>query len=140
VTGAVLLGGQGIADGATFTSYRGTFEPSGVVRFDLKKTANGKSVVNFKWARLPLDCENGPETTGSRLLFEVQVERRQFFASAVDDPDNPGARLELEGELVGTDRAKGTLRIRGRRVPVDQGPRQNCDSGVLSWSARTQPG
>lgn len=128
------------AVGAGDTSrYRGAFELTGTMSFILKKSREGKFVFKYSWDDFPLLCESGPETSSSFLESRQKVENRRFSATAVDNPQNPGARLSLNGKLVGPRRAEGTLRIRGDRVPIDpEGDRKRtCESGRVAWTAKT---
>ena len=115
--------------------YEGAFVPSGTLSFVVKKSGDGKKVVNYRWDDFPLDCRGGDEKSSSFLEFSIRVRRGKFSTVAVDNPDNPGARLQLEGRLIGRNNAKGTMRLEGRRVPVDGPGRENCDSGRLNWTA-----
>jgi len=117
------------------SKYKGDFEETGTMSFTLKQSQNGKKVINFSWVQFPLRCQGGAGTLSSRLLFGQQVKRKHFSAEAVDDPDNPGARLSMEGKLIGQNDASGTLRIRGKRVPLNGGARRECESGTVGWRA-----
>ena len=121
--------------GGDRSTYKGAFETTGTMRFILERTDGGKRVINFRWVRFPLACEGGSETSSSYLEFRQKVENRRFSAEAVDNPDNPGSRLSMEGRLVGPSKAVGTLRIRGKRVPLDGPGRDECDSGTVGWRA-----
>jgi hypothetical protein len=120
------------------TRYLGSFESSGTLQFVVKKTDRGKKVFNFRWTDFPLDCKGGEDTSSNGLTFGVRVRNGRFETQAVDNPDNPGSRLFLEGRLEGVS-ASGTMRLRGKRVPVDGPGRKECDSGTVDWSASQDP-
>jgi len=106
--------------------------------FELKKSRNGKTVVKYTWEDFPLLCDSGPKTSSDFLAFGQKVRRGKFDAVAVDNQSNPGARLKLEGKLKGPRNAEGTLRIEGKRVPLDGGGKDRCDSGKVAWTAQKQ--
>ena len=135
----VLFTPAGAGAGQAKTKYAGAFNPSGTLSFVVKPTNNGKKVFRFAWQAFPLDCKGGPETSSNRLNFAVRVKDKRFHAEAVDDAANPRAFLTLDGKFEGGGTASGTMRIKGRRVPVDSGGRANCDSGKRGWSAARAP-
>lgn len=125
------------AVGAGRTSkYTGDFAVTGTMSFQLKKSRDGKFVFKYSWDDFPLLCESGLQTSSSFIENRQNVKDRRFKATAVDNQSNPGARLSLRGKLVGPRRAEGTLRIRGDRVPIDSGGKDQCESGRVEWTAR----
>ncbi len=121
--------------GLNRSMYRGDFEETGRMSFTLERFQNGKRVINFSWKQFPLDCQGRARTSSGHLEFSQKVERRRFSAEAVDDADDPGSRLSMAGRLVGQRNAQGTLRIRGKEVPLDNGSVRNCESGTVGWTA-----
>ncbi len=117
--------------------YFGGFEGTGDLSFVVKKSKNGKKVFNFKWVGFPLDCQGAPETSSNKLSFSVKIEKNKFRTQAVDNQDKPGALLKLKGKLKGKSLANGSMRIEGKRVPVDSGGTAKCDSGKVGWTAST---
>lgn len=121
--------------GAAKRSYAGEFATSGTLAFDVKKSKRGKKVVEFRFKRFPLDCERGPNTVSGGLTFAVDVKRRKFETVALENPDNPKAKLKLDGRLQGRTAAKGSMSVEGRKVLVTQGKRDRCSSGDVPWTA-----
>jgi len=120
--------------GAAGKKYQGLFEAGGTNSFTLKKTDNGKKVVNYEWVSFPLSCDGGPATSTNGLSFGVRVRNDKFEATATPSSEEK-SKLTLKGEFVGANSAKGTMRIEGSKVPVDGGGRDRCDSGKVAWTA-----
>lgn len=117
------------------SKYRGDIDPSGRIAFKVVKAAGKQKVDKLKWAKLPVRCDGKKETTSNGLGFKVRVKDGVFDASAVlGDAANPDAKAEIHGELNGHD-ATGTIKVSGKKLPLDGGLTGDCRSGKLDWSA-----
>jgi hypothetical protein len=95
---------------------------------------------DFVFLDLPLNCE-GSEKTISGELDDMDLNNRKFSNKIVVGPrDNPRFKIKVKGELPEQegDVATGFLKIKGRKVPTDQGGERRCTSGKNSWSATGQ--
>jgi hypothetical protein len=133
VGSALLLAGA--ATGKT-TRYRGPIRPSGALSFKLTKKHDILRLRNgFSFSRLPLECSGGHETTSGSLTFPVNVHHRRF--KAVAKSHSGSASLVMKGAFKHHFRkAAGTIRIRGKNVPLDSGGKGHCDSGVRPFRVR----
>ena len=120
--------------GAAGKKYEGAFETGGTNSFTLKKTNNGKKVMNYDWALFSLDCDGGPKTSTNGLSFGVKVKNDKFEAVATPSTADK-VKLTLKGEFTDGSSAEGTMRIEGSKVPVDGGGKDSCDSGKVAWTA-----
>jgi hypothetical protein len=113
-------------------SYAGNVGGGGVVGFNLKKKNNGKkSVKNFTFLEVPIECAEGANTASGELTFKMKVVQRQFSGTAESDS---GGQLEVEGTVNGGG-SNGTLRVFGS-VPLDSGATgTDCDTGTRDWNA-----
>ncbi len=116
--------------------FQGEFATGGTNSFTLKKAKNGKKVFNYEWVGFSLACDGGPETSSNGLTFKVAVKKKKFEAVATPNEAAPEkAKLTLSGKFTGKNTAEGTMRIKGSKVPLDGGGRDNCDSGKVAWTA-----
>lgn len=122
--------------GAATKVYVGQFETSGEVQFKVVKTNNGKKIKDFNWFQFPLNCEGDPNTSTNGLSFAPKVQNSKFEAVAIADDNGLDAKLKVTGTLKGSGKARGTLEIDGRKVPVDNDPSPDkCSSPKTSWTA-----
>ena len=118
---------------AATRGYSGGLEPSGELSFDLKHKRGVKTVKDFAFAAVPVDCAEGTSTTSGHLTFGMRLEGKEFGTRA---DDGQGSRLRVSGKLKQRGkRAEGKLRIHGE-VPTEDGARgTSCDTGALLWDA-----
>lgn len=133
VGSALLLAGA--ATGET-THYRGPIRPSGTLSFKLTKKHDILRLRNgFSFSRLPLLCLRRNETTSGSLTFPVNVHHKKF--KAVAKSHSGSASLVMKGTFRHHFRkAVGTIRIQGKKVPLDSGGKGDCDSGVRPFRVR----
>jgi hypothetical protein len=131
---AIALAAPSAVGAAGKKKYEGVFEAGGTNSFTLKKTNNGKKVMNYEWASFPLACDGGPQTSTNGLNFGVKVKKGEFEAVATPSTAEK-VKLTLKGEFTGPTSAEGTMRIAGSRVPVDGGGKDSCDSSKIRWTA-----
>lgn len=117
--------------------YKGKADPDGRVGFKLMKGGGKKKVDGFKWAKIPVDCGGkGEQSASNKLGFTVRVKPdRTFETKAVLGPaDAPAAKVKVKGTVKGKE-AFGTLHIRGKALPLDNGKTGDCKSGPVDWFA-----
>jgi hypothetical protein len=121
---------------AKTTEYSGPIKPSGALSFKLTQKPDFTRLRNgFSFSKLPVRCSGHNETTSGHLTFPIKVEHRHFTATA--KTRHGGASLVLKGKFTpGYQGAKGTIRIRGKRVPIDSGGRHRCGSGVRKFRVK----
>lgn len=121
--------------GAATRDYSGPIKSGGEVAFELVKKKKGKFVAKFEWRGLPVDCKRGPNTSAGNLTFRVPVKKKRFSTTAiVGKPEKPDARARITGSFTAR-QAKGSISVKGSKVPVAQGNPDNCSSGKARWSA-----
>ncbi len=126
-------------DAAT-KNYGGGFDPSGNLEFKLEKTNHGKKIKGFKFFALPIQCDSGPNTVSGKITFDIKVEDNKFEAVAKSDNPDSEAKLILDGKLKGGGNAKGTLKVKGDNVNVDNPVKRgsdSCASPKTEWTAST---
>jgi len=131
------------AAAATTARYRGSFQPSGSLRFALDHRGGHRWVTRFAFSQFPLaNCDHGANTETSSLSYDVRVKDRSFHTvGIVGHRKRPRSELILRGTLGKHGHASGTMRVFGSAVPVDdtsKSAHDRCDSGVVDWSARRQ--
>jgi uncharacterized alpha/beta hydrolase family protein len=117
--------------------YKGKADPGGRVAFKLVKGGGKKQIDKFKWAKIPVDCGGkGDQTTSNKLGFMVKVKANKTFSTkAVLGPtSDPEAKVKIEGSVAGKS-ATGTMHIRGKALPLDNGKTGDCKSGLVDWNA-----
>jgi hypothetical protein len=136
---AVALLAPATVDAAT-KNYGGGFDPSGNLEFKLEKTKHSKKVKGFKFFALPVQCDSGPNTVSGKITFAIKVKRKKFEAVATSDNPDSEAKLSLYGKFTGGGNAKGTLKVKGENVNVDNPVRRGsdtCASPKTNWTAST---
>ena len=119
--------------------FQGVFATGGTNTFTLKKTKNGKKIFNYEWVGFALVCDGGPRTSSNGISFKIAVRKHKF--EAVASPSDPKqAKLSIAGKFTSKTTAKGTMRLQGTKVPVDQGGKDRCDSGKVAWNAERLSG
>ena len=118
-TGAAVLG-----------KFEGTIDNGGTVKFKLVKNNGKKSVRNWTWEDMPVDCASGGPTSSGFFPFGMRVRQGEFKGAGVlGPPQNPDAVARVRGEINGAS-ANGTFRVSG---DIPEG--NNCESGKEDWSA-----
>lgn len=120
--------------------FKGKADPGGRVSFKLEKGGGKKKIENFKWAKIPVDCGGkGNQTTSNKLGFAVKVKPDKTFSTTavLGSADKPDAKVKIEGTVAGK-KAKGTMHIRGKALPLDNGKTGDCKSGRVDWGAQRQ--
>lgn len=120
--------------------YLGAVQPSGEIAMTLKKSKSGKkSILNLDWDQVPVTCKGGTQKTSSgAFTFKVPVKQNEFTGRGVlGNPNNPDARAVIKGKIKTAKKIKGNIRLDGKKLPVDQGGTDNCDSERLRWKATT---
>lgn len=134
VVGGMLL----LAAGATgkTSRYTGPIQPSGTLRFVLTEKSDILRLrKGFSFSKLPLVCLRRKETTSGSLTFPVNVHHKQF--KAVAKSHSGSSSLVMKGAFKHHfHKAKGTIRIEGKKVPLDSGGTGKCDSGVRPFRVR----
>lgn len=130
-------------------TYVGGVEPRGDVAFQLKaskkkgtRKEGGKrraKVKNFRVEGVPISCDGEPEreTARLRITLAIDVERRRFRITALNDERTSSFRVRGKVRKGGR-RASGTIRATGAVRLDDDSLGTNCDTGVLRWSAARQ--
>ncbi len=110
--------------------YTGTVAPSGTIGFKVtqKKHSKRKSVSGFRFAGVPVTCDDGAHTAHGFVSFPVKLNKGKF--NIVASSSVTGAKLEVHGNL-----AAGTIQVSGDTAIEPEGNGTNCESGVLSWTA-----
>jgi hypothetical protein len=141
---ALAIGATAIAGNDPWQAkYNGGPDSGGVVKFGTE-TLNGHHVVfGLKLRRIPVACsgDGGPakETSNGDVSTQIKLNGKEIHYRAT--ASNPGldSTLTFDGTLThGRNKAKGTVRINGDLVPVNnsQTTARPCDSGVLSWTGK----
>jgi hypothetical protein len=121
------------------SAYKGAFDPSGKLRFEVTRHA-GKRVIaanSFAFRDLPLTCAHGSETTSGHLNVDIKIKHGRFHKRLFAQGRTVDATLRVHGRFHRhRRRAVGTMRVSGPAVPVDNGSPARCDTGVLGWKAR----
>ena len=112
-------------------SYAGIVEGGGTVDFKAKKKHGKKSVKDFTFREVPIDCAGGPNTASGHVTFKMKLQQKQFSGSAESDS---GGKLKVEG-TVRKSNSNGTIRVFGSVPLDDETTGSECDSGTVAWTA-----
>ncbi len=120
------------------TNFAGTVSPTGSISFRVTvrttRLKNGKKHVSRGVSRVafsvPVSCPGGPTTVTRNFRPGVKLSR-MWHMNGLPVGDNSSGVADISG----TKRA-GTIRVHGDLNSTPQG--QDCESGVLSWSAAPQ--
>lgn len=115
-------------------TFKGKLATGGTVSFELKRKPDGRrKVVDWRWHNLPITCAKGGEQAfdGQFKHYPLKVTKRSFHGRAV--PDKPGREgfAEVFGSFPNDwGHSSGTFQVSG-----DTSVGQDCESGVVNWSA-----
>jgi hypothetical protein len=139
----IALAVPAAADAAT-RSYKGSFKVSGkttgIARFEMRTNDRGiRKIAHWRWRNLPLVCANGPQRHDGYFepppILVDETQEGRTFSKRAEDQMNPENFAEVHGSFPGSwKRATGTFQVAG-----DTGVGDDCQSGVVSWSANRLP-
>lgn len=143
VISATVLAAAGSAADAASSVYRGSYHPSGSINFQVVHRKGGRTVTQLVFSQFPLkECDHGANTETSSLSYAVDLKGSSFHTvGIIGRRHHPKSELILRGDLAVHGKASGTMRVFGSAVPVEDtthGARDNCDSGVVHWTAKRQ--
>ena len=138
VLGCLAVFGIPAAAYAGSTQYTGYFENAeGQMAFVLDtRDDSTREVEEFNFYDFPLTCKGKEKTTTGFISSDMEVVDDEFSDKVILGPENnPKATLKVEGTIPSPGVASGTMKISGRKVPIDGGGRKKCKSGSNSWAA-----